>query len=168
MIGKISKGRGFSGCLSYVLGKEGAKVLDGNVMGSEPSVLARQFRFCCQANSRVERTVFHASLATVASEPLDEATWRAIARDYLAQMEFTDVPYVLIKHSDTQHHHVHIVAGRVRADGSCVSDKYDYYRSQKAIRRLEQHYGLSSPPPKKITTYQPQKEEIPDSHSLYP
>ncbi len=161
MIGKISKGRGFYGCLSYVLGKEGAKVLDGNVMGNEPSALARQFRFCCQANPRVERTVFQASLATSSAEPLDEATWRSLARDYLAQMEFNDVPYLLVKHSDTAHHHVHIVAGRVRADGSCVSDKYDYLRSSKAIRRLEQHYGLSSPPSKKITTYQPQPEEVP-------
>lgn len=161
MIGKISKGRGFFGCLSYVLGKEGAKILDGNVMGNEPSVLARQFRFCCQANRRVERTVFHATLATSSAEPLDEATWRALARDYLSEMEFNDVPYLLVKHSDTAHHHVHIVAGRVRADGSCVSDKYDYHRSFKAIRRLEQHYKLSSPPSKKITTYQPQPEEVP-------
>jgi len=33
MIGKQTKGRGFRGALNYVLGKEGAEIVGGNMLG---------------------------------------------------------------------------------------------------------------------------------------
>lgn len=43
MIGKIIKGRGFRGCLSYVLEKTGAEIIDTNMDGDSPRSLATEF-----------------------------------------------------------------------------------------------------------------------------
>ncbi|OUC15066.1 MAG: hypothetical protein B0A82_08800, partial [Alkalinema sp. CACIAM 70d] len=42
------------------------------------------------------------------------------------------------------HDHAHIVASRIRLDGTTVSDSWDYRRSEAVIRQLEQEYGLRS------------------------
>ncbi|PSF33452.1 mobilization protein [Aphanothece hegewaldii CCALA 016] len=167
MIGKQIKGRGFYGCLKYVLSKPDAEVLGGTVSGTTIRSLARQFRFYANGNPQVQRVVYHAILSTAVTEPLDNDTWTAIAQDYLEQMGYTQVPYLIVRHRDTEHHHVHIVASRVKVDGSCVSDSWDYLRSTKVIRQLEEKYGLSTPRLRRMShqeqwkflPYQPLEEE---------
>nr|OEJ77489.1 hypothetical protein A5482_15450 [Cyanobacterium sp. IPPAS B-1200] len=50
-----------------------------------------------------------------------------------------------MRHDDTENKHIHIVAGRVRHDGSCVSSYWDYRKSEQVLRMLEDYHGLSSP-----------------------
>ena len=77
-------------------------------------------------------------------EHLDDETWNAIASDYLEGMEFVGSQYVVYRHSDRDHDHVHIVASRIRiTDGTTVSDSWDYVRSEQLIRELEQEYELT-------------------------
>ena len=59
-------------------------------------------------------------------------------------MEFNDSQYVAYRHSDKDHDHVHIVASRIRiTDGTTVSDSWDYVRSEKLIREIENKYELT-------------------------
>jgi Relaxase/Mobilisation nuclease domain len=153
VIAKQIKGRGFRKCLGYVLGKDGARVIDASVSGAgigsgaplEVDRLVGRFRLYSDLNPRVKRVLYHAILSTPADEPLEDRVWTAISREYLEGMGFTMNPYIVVRHTDTDHHHVHIVAGRVRADGTCVSDAWDYSRSERLVRRLEAKYGLYSP-----------------------
>jgi hypothetical protein len=161
MIGKQIKYTGFYKCLAYVLGKPDAEILDSNLLGKQADELARQFRFCCQKNPRVKRVLYQAILSMPADFPLENETWTQIAQEYLTQMGFVECPYLVVKHSERPHHHLHLLAGRVRADGSCVSDSYDYYRSEQILRSLEQRYQLPSPPSRtqKFSDYQPNAQE---------
>ena len=61
-----------------------------------------------------------------------------------ATLFYIFVPYwdVLYIHQDTHNEHIHIIANRVRFDGSTVSDKFDYSKSEAIIHNLEQKYGL--------------------------
>ncbi len=43
MIGKQIKGKGFAGCLGYVLGKDGAELVGGNMLGENAQELASEF-----------------------------------------------------------------------------------------------------------------------------
>lgn len=53
-------------------------------------------------------------------------------------------PYVVFRHSDRTHQHIHIVSSRINLlSGEVVSDSFDYYRSQKVIRFLELEFGLT-------------------------
>jgi len=142
VIGKQVKGKGFRGCLNYLLGKQGSQIIGGNMAGQNPRALAAEFRVSRQLNPQVQRAVYHTSLSVRATEQLDDEQWKAIASDYLEGMGFDYNQYLIVRHSDTDHNHIHIIASRIRLDGSCVSDSWDYHRSERLIRQLEQKYQL--------------------------
>ena len=54
--------------------------------------------------------------------------------------------YVIARHQDTDHEHIHIIASRIRMDGSVVPDSWDYRRSEVVVRQLEQEFGLEPTP----------------------
>ena len=58
-------------------------------------------------------------------------------------MGFDSNQYVVYRHSNTEHDHIHICASRIRLDnGKIVHDSWDYKRSETIIRQLERDYGL--------------------------
>lgn len=147
MIGKQIKGKSFRGVLNYLFGKEGAKQIGGNMEGRNPRELAAEFRFSRQLNPKVSRAVYHASLSLPHKESLDDDTWHEIAQKYLQEMGFDMNQYMVVRHVDREHDHAHIVASRIRLDGTTVSDSWDYRRSEAVIRKLEQEYNLQSVQP---------------------
>ena len=148
MIGKISKGKNFSGVLKYVEQKHEARLIGGNMLGRNAYELAAQFRVSEALNDRVERPVFHASLSLPSREKLTDNQWSDLAQRYLEKMDFDeDHQWVAYRHSDTEHEHIHIIASRISVvDGHAATQEYDYYRSQEAIRELEKEFDLQPVP----------------------
>ena len=134
--------------------KAKANFLDGNVYAFDGiRRMAREFRFQCSKNHRVQRVVYHATLSVPPEDKdkLNPLQWENLAHRFLAKMGFFEdpdtpsVPYLIVQHNDRDHDHIHIVAARVRNDGTCVSDSWDYRRGEKAVRELEVEFGLSQP-----------------------
>jgi hypothetical protein len=50
--------------------------------------------------------------------------------------------FIVTRHTDTEHEHIHILANRIRFDGSVTSDSQDYKRQEALMRELERDYGL--------------------------
>ena len=143
MIGKQVKGTSFRGVLNYLHHKEEAEQIGGNMVGQDPRSLAAEFRVSRSLNRRLKKAVYHASLSLPKTESLDAVRWMTIAQDYLNGMGFDGCQYVVYRHSDQDHDHIHIVASRIRlVDGKTVSDSWDYRRSEVLIRKLEQEYQL--------------------------
>jgi len=152
MIGKQIKGTGFRGCLNYVLGKKDAALIGGTMCGQTPEELATEFAIARQLRPNLKVAVFHATLSVDSTEKLEDSEkndqrWLAIAANYMKAMEFDNNQYAVVKHSDTEHDHIHIVASRIRLDGSVVDDSWDYYKSQETIRQLERNYNLETVTP---------------------
>ncbi|MEG3972948.1 relaxase/mobilization nuclease domain-containing protein [Microcoleus sp. T2B6] len=152
MIGKQIKGTGFRGCLNYVLGKKDAALIGGTMCGQTPEELAAEFGIARQLRPNLKVAVFHATLSVDSTQKLEDSEeneyrWLAIAADYMKAMEFDNNQYAVVKHNDTDHDHIHIVASRIRLDGSVVDDSWDYYRSQEVIRQLERDYNLEAVTP---------------------
>lgn len=144
MIGKQIKGKSFRGVLDYLDSKQGSRLIARNMGGKTPRTLSAEFAVSRQLNPRLEKAVYHSSLSLPKTEHLDDDQWSAIAEEYLAGMEFNDSQYVVYRHSDKDHDHVHIVASRIRiTDGTTVNDSWDYVRSEKLIRELEHKYELT-------------------------
>lgn len=143
MIAKQSKGRGFRGTLSYVLGKEGAEVVGGNMLGEGTDALAREFAASRALKPNVTRAVYHVSLAAAPGERLSDSKWNQVAGEYLSQMGFGESQFVAVRHTDTDHDHIHIVASRIGMDGKVVSESNDYSRSEKVLRGIEIEHGLT-------------------------
>ncbi|WP_055077447.1 relaxase/mobilization nuclease domain-containing protein [Pseudanabaena sp. 'Roaring Creek'] len=147
MIGKISKGSGFRGCLYYVLGRTGAEIIDTNMDGDSPRSLANEFAISRQLRPKLNQVVCHVALSLRPEEHLSNASWQRAIAQYLKEMGFTNNQYVAVKHTDKENHeHIHLVTSRVRMDGSVVSDSWDWTRSQDVIRKLEQNFGLAAVP----------------------
>ena len=144
MIAKQVKGKSFRGVLNYLHEKEGSRIIGGNMAGDNPRIMSAEFAVSRTLNPRLQKAVYHSSLSLPKTEHLDDEQWCAIADDYVAGMGFGESQYVVYRHSDKDHDHVHIVASRIRiTDGTTVNDSWDYVRSEKLIRELEHKYELT-------------------------
>ncbi|MEG4015777.1 MULTISPECIES: relaxase/mobilization nuclease domain-containing protein [unclassified Microcoleus] len=152
MIGKQIKGTGFRDCLNYVLGKKDAALIGGTMCGQTPEELAAEFGIARQLRPNLKVAVFHATLSVDSTEKLEDSEendqrWLAIAANYMKAMEFDNNQYAVVKHNDTEHDHIHVVASRIYLDGGVVDDSWDYYKSQETIRQLERNYSLETVTP---------------------
>ncbi len=145
MIGKQIKGRGFRGVLDYVESKRGAQRLGGNMFGETARELSAEFRLSRQLNPKVERAVYHVSLSLKPGEYLGDEQWNQVAERYLLHMGFNYNQYVVYRHTDQSHDHIHLIASRIKLDGTLVHDGWDYLRSEPIIRDLERDYNLARP-----------------------
>lgn len=143
MIGKQTKGRGFRGALNYVLSKEGAQLIGGNMLGDTARELASEFAETRKLRPNVKRAVYHASLSLPHGETLTDDKWRQVSTDYMDKMGFKNSQFVIVKHTDSAHSHVHIIASRISLNGKVVSDSKDYQRSESILRGFEKEYGLT-------------------------
>ena len=142
MIAKAIKGRGFRGVLAYDLGKEQARVIDTNMTGRTPRELAQEFGAVRKLRPGLGKAVLHVSLSAAPGEQLSDAQWTQIAGRYLAGMGLDDNQYLLTRHADTRHEHVHLLVNRVRCDGGVASDSHDYRRQEIIMRAVERDFGL--------------------------
>ncbi len=115
------------------------------MVGENAQELAAEFLFSKQLNPRVEKPVYHATLSVPSGEYIPDAKWRAIALDYLEGMGLDKNLFAIIRHTDRDHDHIHIAASRIKLDekGTCVSDSWNYLRSEKLIEKLEEKYDLT-------------------------
>src|SRR4028119_2169986 len=120
--------------------------------GQTPEELAAEFAIARQLRPNLKVAVFHATLSVASTEKLEDSEendqrWLAIAANYMKAMEFDNNQYAVVKHSDTEHDHIHIVASRICLDGGVVDNSWDYYKSQETIRQLERNYNLETVTP---------------------
>ena len=148
MIGRIGYGESCQGMLNYVFGKEGMRILGyGNMYSQDISqkFFGRVLHFQGQRNATNNRYV-HITLNLPLGEHLDDKTFQAVSREYMAQMGYGGQPYAMVRHTDTGHEHVHIITTNVDDDGK-VLGIFNSYRRNVAIQRyLEKKFGLSPSP----------------------
>jgi hypothetical protein len=143
MIGNQTKGTSFRGLLEYLATREDSSLIGGNMFGRNARELAREFRLSRQLNPEADKVVHHVSLSLSPGERLDDDTWCEIADKYMEAMGYTANQYVIFRHNDRDHDHIHICASRISLDdGKITRDSWEYVRSEKIIRQLELEYGL--------------------------
>ena len=95
-----------------------------------------------EMNNRVEKKYFEVSLNLIPGEKIDNEKFLIIAQDYLKNMGYEDCCYGVIRHTDREHQHLHILCTTVDYDGNHVSDSYTKLKSQNISRGLEVQYNL--------------------------
>ena len=142
MIAKAVKGKGFRGALEYDLTKEQGRVIDKNMAGENPRELAAEFGEIRKLRPNLGKAVLHVSLSAAPGEKLTDEQWSEIGKRYMDGMGLEKNQFVITRHTDTEHEHIHILANRIRFDGSVTSDSQDYKRQETIMRELERDYGL--------------------------
>lgn len=164
MVAKIHLGNSLYGALVYngeKINKENGRVLATNKIYNDGSGtmdinrIFEDFKLWMPSSTRTEKPMAHISLNPHPEDRLSEDEYTQLAHEYMEKMGFGDMPYVIVKHEDINRHHIHIVALRVRPDGTCVSDKNNFYRSKEITRELEKKYGLHTAERQRITPDMP-------------
>ncbi|GHT36020.1 mobilization protein [Bacteroidia bacterium] len=66
-----------------------------------------------------------------------------LAKEYMKGMKIGNTQYIIVRHSDREHPHCHIVFNRVDNDGKTISDRNDHFRNEKVTKALKEKYGLT-------------------------
>lgn len=144
MIAKISRGKGFRGVFDYLLSKHEARILN-SYEGKTARDLSAEFRVSRNLRPDIERPVWHVSLSLSPDERLDDETWLRVVETYLAKMgiDATKHQHIVIRHSDTDHDHVHLVVNRISMVGDVWRPVFDIRQSHKVMREIEKEFGLT-------------------------
>ncbi len=154
MIGKITIGKSFRGCLLYCLQdkleeqkqtplmERRAEVILYNRCYGNDKELIRQFNEVRQLNPKLAKPVLHITLGLAPGEKLPSGKLQEIAEDCAKEMGFSNNQFVAILHKDTGHQHLHIVANRIDFNGKTLSDSNNYQKIANYCRRMELKHHL--------------------------
>jgi len=97
-------------------------------------------------NERTKVNCVHISLNFDPSEQLSDSLLKDIAAEYMDKIGFAGQPYLLYRHTDAGHPHVHIVSTNIRNDGKRIElHNLGKHQSEKARKEIELKYGLMRP-----------------------
>lgn len=144
MIRQVTIGKSFGGVVRYVMEKDQAEVLDQSGVRSNNSVNAtRDFNMIRNQRSGIKNAVWHTSISFAYADKLTRENMVAIGKDYLENIGLKDHQYLLVRHQDTQHEHIHIISNRVGFNGELADDKWCKNRTAHVCDMLEEKYGLT-------------------------
>lgn len=142
MIAKIIKGTSFSGVPAYILGKQEGKArilhAEGVRQDALPHEIANDFALQASMRPTVKKPVCHTILSFSAedAERLDDKTMNNLALQYLQKMSYGDTQYLIVRHLDREHPHLHICINCIGNSGKSISDSNEKYRSTKVCKEL--------------------------------
>lgn len=94
-------------------------------------------------NERASTKTLHVSLNFDPSEKLAEKKLLQIASDYMQKIGFGEQPYLIYKHEDAGHPHIHIVSTTIMPGGNRINThNIGRNQSEKARKEIEKQYGL--------------------------
>ena len=149
MISNISKSGGnFYGAALYNQKKvdkgEGEIIGKRLIANTSPKQVDKNLKVLSN-NSRVTKPVFHVSLSFAAEEKskLNNEKLVEISKEYMERMGYGKQPYIIYRHDDTAHPHVHILSTRVDIQSKAkINDSHERYRSRDIVYELELKHGL--------------------------
>ncbi|WP_018572140.1 relaxase/mobilization nuclease domain-containing protein [Prevotella micans] len=146
MIAKIMKGSGFKGVINYILDpKKGTELIDSSGVRTDSiKHIVQSFIDQTELNPRVGKVVGHISLSFSVqdSSRLSNEFMVQTAREYMEKMGIKDTQYIIGRHFDKEHPHVHIAFNRIDNNGKTISDCNDRFKSEKICKELTAKYGL--------------------------
>ncbi|MEO8887314.1 MAG: relaxase/mobilization nuclease domain-containing protein [Mucilaginibacter sp.] len=96
-----------------------------------------------QRNERTKTNTVHISLNFANGETPTTETLQAITQDYMQGIGFENQPYLVYRHSDAGHPHIHIVTTNIKKSGERISLHYlGQNQSEKARKSIEIKYNL--------------------------
>ena len=101
------------------------------------------FEMLNNLNSRATTKTIHISLNFDPSEKLSNDKLIEVANVYMEKIGFGQQPFLVYKHEDAGHPHIHIVSTTIKEDGSRINThNIGRNQSEKARKEIEQQYGL--------------------------
>jgi len=157
MIASQKIGKSFMGALNYNLKKlyhpdpeMQAELLATNFASTDPAIIKKEVEMMKSMKPNLSRYVYHTSINFPKEDRLDNDKLLAIANDYLKESGYSNNQYMIFRHHDADHLHIHLLVNRICFDGTVVSDSNNFKKSEAILRNLEIKYGLTQVQDSKI------------------
>ncbi len=181
MIGKVSTGGSFGGSVRYLLEgrhteqqalvEKQAEILASN--GLRPGDIAQMtadFERQRQLNPDLGKAVWHAALSFSAQDAtrLTNTYLVDLARQYMTRLgiEPDRTQWLLVRHRDRAHPHIHLVVNRVLAGGQRVDAGFCRSRSRATAIAIAQEQGLTVSVKQPTNHWQHQQRTSPSDWKL--
>ena len=147
MMGDLKKRASFARVVNYVNNPKKARLIDSkDVRLDDNATIARSMQGQAddKPGRKLKNPVYHISLdfAHEDTPKLTDDLMVEIAREYMRRMGIVNTQYIVSRHTDRKHQHLHIVANRVDNDGNAISAGNDRVRNVKICKALTREYGL--------------------------
>jgi hypothetical protein len=147
MISKVlPAARSFRSCCRYVCQYQSrAEVLKAEgVRGHDHKLMAEDFE-----NQRILRpdkrqAVFHSVLSFYPGEKVSDKKMVEIAEQYLTRIGMVNTQYVIAKHTDRDHLHMHVIGNRVDNEGHSIAEGWLGLRAKKVAQELTRKHDLKA------------------------
>lgn len=151
MVAKIMIGKSIRGILHYNENKvsEGeAKLILASGFAGEIEHMTfdhklQRFQRLTELKPSVKTNALHISLNFDSSEQVSSAKMQAIAIAYMERIGFGDQPFLVYRHNDAGHQHLHIATTSIQRDGTSI-DLHNIGRSpsEQARKAIEIEFDL--------------------------
>lgn len=151
MVARIATGKNIHGVLHYNEQKvqEGkaelilaSRFLQSPVELTFPQML-RRFRRLQEMAPRVKTNVLHISLNFHPAEQLTDTQYSQIAASYMQRIGFGEQPYLVYRHYDAGHPHLHLVTTNITRDRKRINThNIGREKSEPARKAIEREFGL--------------------------
>jgi hypothetical protein len=146
MTANMIKGKGFGGALRYNLEKADkgvAEILDSSFVDVTQKAIMKEMQMVKMLRPNLQKHFYHTSINFPPSENLSSEKMKEIGREYLEESGFTQHQFIMFRHHDADHPHLHILVSRIGYDGSVLSDSNDFAKCEIILRRLEKKHNLA-------------------------
>jgi len=148
MIANIGSGSSFYAAANYNQKKVNAGkasiLYTQKLYGTQPKTLNKIFETLNL--SITEKPVLHVSLSFHKDDApsLHDEKIVELSKTYLERMGYAKQPYIIYRHFDTEHPHVHILTSKVDVERQVkINDSFDRVRSKTITDKLEREQGLT-------------------------
>ncbi len=151
MVARINSGKSIRGILNYNENKirnAEAQLLMACGFLDEPSRLSfhdklNRFEILTSQNEKTKTNALHVTLNFSREDVLTDDLLRQIAMDYMGRIGFGNQPFLVYRHYDAAHPHIHIATVNI-ADGGERIETHNIGRNQSetARREMEEFYNL--------------------------
>ena len=147
MIAKINSGAQFAGLVNYAndIAKKGTIIASEGVCTSSNESITASFQAQAGMRPDLKNFVGHISLSFSPRDTpkLTDGFMAEVAVEYMKRMGITGTQYIVSRHKDQPHGHVHIVYNRVRDDGTAINGDSNFRKSIAVTKALTREYGLT-------------------------
>ena len=148
MIAKIHTGNNFGGLINYandIVKKDAVVVASYGVSLASNAAIAASFKAQAKARPGVKNFVGHISLSYSPDDKdkMSDDLMAQIAKEYMQRMGIVNTQFVVFRHQDQPHPHVHIVYNRVNNDGDAIKGDCNFRKSAAITKALTREYGLT-------------------------
>jgi hypothetical protein len=151
MVARIRSGRSIKGAINYNEKKvsEGKAELIAAINYPKAShrlnfhEKLNRLQNLANLNTRTGTNCLHLSLNFDPKENLSNEKLIQIAEAYMQGINFKDQPYLVYRHHDAAHQHIHIVSTNIKKDGTRISlHNLGRAESEKTRKEIEIKFGL--------------------------